>query len=201
MEHSGTPNHPWMPPGQGTAPWLPSPPDPGTGIMSLPSQHKHNPSTGAQLPHCTPSKAAILLSTLPTAFPRLPIKPSSLTTPGAPPLLLTPPTLPACHNPCSARASHHAHKPCQADAPQSRSLPNTFPLQPLAAGKSLPTPPTAASLRTLRPTGSNIFGNITLERGGSQPTGPRCYCTSLSLKRHQGRGMYMGRGWRTFQLP
>lgn len=141
MEHSGTPNHPWMPPGQGTAPWLPSPPDPGTGIMSLPSQHKHNPSTGAQLPRCTPSKAALPLSTLPTAFPQLPIKPSSLTTPGAPPLLLTPPTLPVCHNPCSARASHHAHKPCQADAPQSRSLPNTFPLQPLAAGKSLPTPP------------------------------------------------------------
>lgn len=86
--------------GQGTARWLPSPPDLGTGITSLPSQHsrpgKHNPSTEAQAPHCTPSLPALPLSTVPTAFPQLSTKPSSLTSPRAPPLLLTPPTPPAC---------------------------------------------------------------------------------------------------------
>lgn len=76
-----------------------------------------------------------------------------------------------CHAPCSllsACAWHHADKPCQADAPRSRSLPNTFPPHPRLQGKkALPTPPHRSILcGTLRPTGSNIFGNITLELGG-----------------------------------
>lgn len=144
IEHSGILN-PWMPPGRGgTARWLPSPPDPATAIVSLPSQHsmpgKHNPSTEAQLPHCTPSTAALPLSTVPTAFTQLPIKPSNLTRPRAP--------LSAAHTshtpspaPPSACASHHAHKPCQAAAPQSRSLPNTFPPDLRLQGKRCQLPP------------------------------------------------------------
>lgn len=209
IEHSGILN-PWMPPGRGgTARWLPSPPDPATAIVSLPSQHsmpgKHNPSTEAQLPHCTPSTAALPLSTVPTAFTQLPIKPSNLTRPRAP-----------------LSAAHTSHTPspapcsplCLRLAPRTQTLPSRRPTEPLpaqhvpprpaAAGKALPAPPlTAASAAgpSARP------GQTSLETspwsweaagqvgsspprhgaagGGSPPTGPRCYCTSLSLKRHQ----------------
>lgn len=193
-----------MSPGRGTAPWLPSPPDPGSGIMSLPSQHsslgKHNPSTGAQLPHRTPSMAALPLSTVPTAFPQLPIKPSSLTSPGAPPLLLTPPTLPACVTipaPCSVPRTTQTN-PAELTPHRADSCPNTFPLQLAAAGKeSAANQPflTAASLRTPRgqtsletsPWSWEEAGQVgsSPSLGGSLPTGSRCYCTSLSLKRHQ----------------
>lgn len=232
MEHARTLNHP-MSPGRGTAPWLPSPPHPGTGIMSLPSQHsrpgKHNPSTRAQLPHCTLSMAALPLSTVPTAFPQLPIKPSSLTSPGALPLLLTPPTLPACVTipaPCSVPRTTQTNPAKLTPLPAQH-----IPSQPAAAGKeSAASPPLPQ--HPSGPLGSNIFGNITLELGGGRaggqlpaPARGRVPAHGTPLLLHfsfaqaspgwrRGResragggsgappkGMYMGRGWRTFQLP
>lgn len=159
------PESPLDAPGRGTARWLPSPPDPGTAITSLPLQHsrpgKHNPSTEAQLPHCSPSTAALPLSmAVPTAFPQLSMKPSSLTSCRAP-LSCSQVSHTPCSLLCPCLAPQTQDKPCELSPTEP------FPARPLPPGpaeKALPTAPHRS--RTLRPPGSNIFGNITLELGG-----------------------------------